>query len=160
MQGLIGIRVLNNVLIVYDNDAEGAANFDRTCALNLPTNMRTMKLPDLDCFTRFPTVGPDGRHEANINGRAAAIETYLHTRGDACVRWSSYNDKAGAYQGELIGKEHYMREFLEQPNLDPAYDYQKITAVLDLIVKNAIAMREALAMAHYIDDYEDRLMSS
>jgi hypothetical protein len=160
VQGLISIRVLNNVLIVYDNDAEGVANFERTRALKLPANMCTMKLPDLDCFTRFPTVGPNGRHEANINGRAAAIESYLHLRSDACVRWSGYNDKAGAYQGELIGKEHYTREFLEQHNKDPAYSYENITAVLDLIVKSAIAMREALTMAQYIDNYEDRLMSS
>ena len=32
VQGLISIRVLNNVLVVYDNDAEGVANFHRTRA--------------------------------------------------------------------------------------------------------------------------------
>ncbi len=160
VQGLISIRVLNNVLIVYDNDAEGVANFERTRALNLPANMRTMKLPDLDCFTCFPAVGPNGRHEANINGRAAAIESYLHLGSDACVRWSSYNHKAGAYQGELIGKEHYAREFLDQRSKDPAYDYKNITAVIDIIVKSAVAMREASTVAHYIDNYEGRLMSS
>jgi HEPN/Toprim N-terminal domain 1 len=152
VQGLISIHVLNNVLIVYDNDAEGVANFERTCALNLPANMRAV--------TRFPTVGPNGRHEANINGRAAAIESYLHLRSDACVRWSSYNDKVRAYQGELIGKEYYTREFLDQRNKDPLYDYTNIGVVLHLIVKSAIAMREALTLAHYIDNYEQRLMSS
>ncbi len=160
VQGLISIRVLNNVLIVYDNDAEGVANFERTRALNLPANMRAMKLPDLDCFARFPTVGPNGRHEANINGRAAAIESYLHLHSDACVRWSSYNDKASAYQGELIGKERYTREFLQQRNKEPTYDYKNIARLLDVIIAGAIAMREALTMADYIDDYEDRLMSS
>jgi hypothetical protein len=30
VQGLISIRVLNNVIVIYDNDAEGAANFERT----------------------------------------------------------------------------------------------------------------------------------
>jgi hypothetical protein len=54
-----------------------------------------------------------------------------------------YNDKASAYRGELIGKEHYTREFLDQRNKVPAYDYENIAAVLDLIVKNTIAMREA-----------------
>jgi hypothetical protein len=160
VQGLISIRVLNNVLVVYDNDAEGVANFERTHALNLPPNIRTMKLPDLDCLMCFATVGPNGKHNANINGRAAAIECYLDLRSDACVRWSSYNEKAGAYQGELIGKERYTREFIDQRDIDSTYDYDNIAKVLDVIVENAIAMREALTVAHYIEVYEDRLMSS
>jgi hypothetical protein len=60
----------------------------------------------------------------------------------------------------LIGKEHYTREFLDQRDKDPAYNYENIAAALDLIIKNAIAMREKLTIAHYIDNYEDRLMST
>ena len=117
--------------------------------------MRVARLPDLDCFRTFPTIGPNGRHHANINGRAAAIEVYLDLPEDACVRWSSYNDKAG----ELIDKEQYTRQFLNQRNKEAGYHYDNIATVLNLVVKNAIAMREALTMADYIHKYEDRLMS-
>lgn len=159
VQGLVGIRVLNNVLVVYDNDAEGVANFHRTRALNLPANIRVMKLPDLDCFERFSTVGPNGEHAENINGRAAAIEAYLDLPKDACVRWSSYNDKAGAYQGELLHKKQYAQRLLRQRTKDPDYRYDKISTVLDLLVDNATAMRETVTMAHYIAEYEHRLLS-
>jgi hypothetical protein len=160
VQGLISIRVLNNVLVIYDNDAEGVANYERTRALNLPSNMRAMRLPNLPCFERFPAVGPSGTHEANINGQAAAIECYLHLDDDARVRWSSYNSKIGAYQGELIGKEEYTRKFLGQRRKESGYRYENMDAVLDLIVREAIAMREAVTAGTYAADYEDRLMSS
>jgi hypothetical protein len=114
VQGLISIRVLNNVIVVYDNDAEGAANFERTRQLNLPANVVVIKLPELACFEAFPTVGPNGQHLANINNRAAAIECYLDLPPDASVRWSSYNARIGAYQGELVEKERYARAFLDQ----------------------------------------------
>jgi len=78
VQGLIAISVLNNVLVVYDNDAEGIANFKRCRELNLPSNLQILKLPDLAYFERIQTIGPNGNHEANINGQAAAIECYLH----------------------------------------------------------------------------------
>jgi hypothetical protein len=160
VQGLISIRVLNNVLVIYDNDAEGVANYERTQALNLPSNMRTMKLPDLPCFERFPAVGPNGTHDANINGKAAAIECYLHLDDDARVRWSSFNGKIGAYQGELISKEGYTRNFLDQRQREKGYSYENIESVLDLIVQEAVAMREAVSAAAYAADYEDRLMFS
>jgi hypothetical protein len=47
VQGLISIRLMNNVIVVYDNDAEGAANLERTQRLSLPPNMVALKLPDI-----------------------------------------------------------------------------------------------------------------
>lgn len=157
VQGLISIRVLNNVIIVYDNDAEGVANLDRTQRLSLPPNMVALKLPDLKDFERFVTIGPNGRSEADINGGAAAIECYLDLPQDACVRWSSFNSKINAYQGELINKESYTRTFLDQRSVISGYRYDNITAVLNLIVEAAIRMRERSMVETYAELYEDRL---
>lgn len=159
VQGLISIRVLNNVIVVYDNDAEGAANFERTRQLNLPANMAVIKLPELACFEAFPTVGPNGQHRANINNRAAAIECYLDLPVDAVVRWSSYNTKIGAYQGELLDKEKYTRAFLDQRARSATYRFENIEALLDLIVSTATDRREKLMAETYADLYGDRLNS-
>ncbi|MEY9148930.1 HEPN/Toprim-associated domain-containing protein [Bradyrhizobium elkanii] len=142
IQGLISIRVLNSVIVIYDNDAEGRANYERTLSLNVPDNMAILKLPDRPEFARFPTQGPNGDGEANINGRAAAIECFLDLPSDARVRWSSYVSKVDAYQGELIDKERYAREFIKHRGRVKGYDYSKIEAVLDHIVSRAIAMHE------------------
>ena len=109
---LIGISVQNNVIILYDNDAEGVSSFNRTVRLNVPDNMRILKLPDLAEFRDFETVGPSGAHRADINGRAAAIECYLDVGPTATVRWNNYHKELGAYHGELVDKGDVMRAFL------------------------------------------------
>jgi HEPN/Toprim N-terminal domain 1 len=159
VQGLIAISVLNNVLVVYDNDAEGAANFRRCHELKLPSNLKILKLPDLTVFERVRTIGPNGTHEADINGQAAAIECYLNLDPDARVRWTSFNSKLDVYQGELIDKGVYMRKFLDQREKIASYDYGKIAAVLDMIINSAVAMREAVMERQYLDAYEDRLVA-
>jgi hypothetical protein len=66
-RGLSKINILNNVLVIYDNDAEGAARHNDTLKLSLPANMRAMRLPDLQQFEAFRTTGPDGTSTGDIN---------------------------------------------------------------------------------------------
>jgi hypothetical protein len=144
LQGLISISIQNNIVVVYDNDAEGVANYERSCALNVLSNMRILKLPDSLNFTEIDTIGPNGRHKANINGCAAAIECYLDLGAQPLVRWTSFNSKTNNYQGELINKTGYMREFLDQREQAKGYDYSRIKSVLDMIIINCIHIREAI----------------
>jgi hypothetical protein len=89
-------------------------------------------LPEL---SSFQAVGPGGTGVADINGKAAAIECYLDlafgTDETPQVRWSTYNDKADAYQGALMYKETYARRFLKLRSRDPDYDFAKLEAVLN-----------------------------
>jgi len=143
LQGLISIAVQNKGIVVFDNDAEGLATFNRCTQLNVPANMRILRLPDFPEFCDFETIDPNGRHRTNINGQGAAIECYLDLGGEPCIRWKNYNAAVDAYHGELINKELYTRNFLNQRNRDEGYDYEKIASVLDMIVKNCVLMREA-----------------
>ena len=116
-EGLAKIDVLNRVLFLLDNDAEGVDGLRRIEENSLPPNMRAMTLPRLPAFERFATIGPEGPGEADINGRAAAIECYLDLDApglpDPVVRWSGYKERVGAYQGALERKDRYARVFLE-----------------------------------------------
>jgi hypothetical protein len=118
-----------------------------------------IKLPELPCFEAFPTVGPNGQHLANINNQAAAIECYLDLPSDAVVRWSSYNARIGAYQGELVEKERHARAFLDQRGRSTAYRFDNIASVLDVIVRTATDMREKLMADTFADVYGDRMNS-
>jgi HEPN/Toprim N-terminal domain 1 len=130
VQGLIGIGIQNKVVVVYDNDAEGLLNYEKTVALNLPENIKVIRLPDDDAFRKVSTIGPTGTHLADINGKAASIECYLDLPPSALVRWTSFNAKLGCYQGELEGKEFVTKAFFRQSNEQGAYDYSKIDRVL------------------------------
>ena len=101
--------------------------------------MRILKLPDLPEFKRFPTLGPSGRKNENINGRAAAIECYLDLNWKIqdlpLIRWTSYNRDLDRYQGELVKKETYIRKFLRLRRKEPGYDFSRLTAVLELLIR-------------------------
>ena len=100
--------VTNRVAGVLDNDTAG-----RVAERNLkknprPSSNRYMLLPDLPYGTSYPTRGPSGEMELDINGRAVAIEfqfglEQLRVDGGelAKVEWAGYEASIGAYQGRL-----------------------------------------------------------
>lgn len=143
-EGLLRIDVLNRILFVLDNDAEGIDALNRLKRLGLPSNIRGIALPDDDALRDFPALGPEGSRNSNINGRAAAIECYLDLRLDGYppprVTWTNYKKDLGVWHGALDHKETYMRAFLSQ-TLDGIrtgdYDVSKLERVIDLIVREA-----------------------
>ena len=148
-KGLIAISVQNNVVVLYDNDAEGVLGFGKTVGLNVPDNMRVLRLPDLEEFREFKTVGPSGEEYADINGRAAAIECYLDVGPEAVVRWKNYKKELNAYHGELVRKGDAMRSFLRRSAVGEDYDFSKISAVLKAIFSECAAMRESARFAKF-----------
>ncbi|MCS3479356.1 hypothetical protein M2212_006202 [Bradyrhizobium elkanii] len=146
-EGLAKIDVQNQVVFVFDNDAEGLDAHQRLSALTLPVNMRGIMLPELEIFRAFPAQGPEGIRNSDINRRAAAIECYLDLNiGDypsAKVLWTNYKKGLGIYQGALEYKESYVKEFLKQTResiANGSYDTSKIGAVLDLLVAECTAI--------------------
>ena len=146
-KGLIGISVQNNIVILYDNDAEGVFSFNRTVKLDILDNMRVLKLPDLPDFRDFKAIGPSGADRADINGRAAAIECYLDFGPEAAVRWKNYKKELGVYHGELVGKGNVMRTFLAQSKVSSHYNFSRIAAVVDMIISECTAIRESARLA-------------
>ena len=146
-EGLAKIDVQNQVIFVFDNDAEGLDAQERLSKLTLPKNMRGIMLPELDVFREFPTQGPEGLHDSDINRRAAAIECYLDLDvggyPSAKVLWTNYKKSLNLYQGALEYKDSYTKEFLKQTSESLAigsYDISKVEAILDLLVAECTAM--------------------
>lgn len=144
-EGLVKIDVQNQTVLLFDNDAEGVEARGKLSGYNLPSNMRSMLLPDLDAFRSFPASGPNGDHLADINGRAAAIECYLdhrlHHYPSPKIVWTSYKREAGIYQGALEHKDSYTKAFLKLKHQDlGSYDTTNIEKVLDAIVTQCTAI--------------------
>ena len=157
-QGLVSIGIENNVVVVYDNDAEGLANYEKTSNLHLPKNMRILKLPDCESLREFNTIGPNGRWKADINGRAAAIECYLDLdwkQGQPpIVDWKNYKDSTKSYQGKLRHKDSYKRKFLDLRRREPEYDYSKIEAVLDSLISASVEIADLVQEPVLYSDQE------
>jgi len=153
-QGLISIGIQNNIIIVYDNDAEGIAKMQATNRLSLPTNMRVMQLPSLTDFLNFKTIGPTGIGRADINGRAAAIECYLDLERDRLpepiIRWTTFNRELDVYHGELQHKTQYMKDFLQLRAPSASYNSKKIESVLNSLVSECVSIAEQKLMAGMI----------
>ena len=147
-EGLVKIDVHNQVVFVFDNDAEGKHAHQRLSRLNLPQNMRAMMLPDLPDFRSFAATGPEGPVTTDINGRAAGIECYLDLTFEEAspptVRWTTYKSEIGVYQGALEHKESYTKRFMKQTPESPAagvYDFRKLHVVLEALVAQCSSMR-------------------
>jgi len=140
-EGLAKIDVHNQIVFLFDNDAEGFAAYQRVAGWTLPANMRAMLLPELEEFRSFPARGPEGVSKADINRRAAGIECYLdftQTKGTtSCVMWTNYKKEIGAYHGALEHKEDYTKAFMKQTfetvSSGP-YNVVKLRVVLDALI--------------------------
>lgn len=150
-EGLVKIDVHNQVLFVFDNDAEGTYAHQRLSRLKLPMNMRAMMLPDVPAFRSFAAFGPEGPVTTDINGRAAGIECYLDLAfedlGPPTIRWNTYKAEIGVYQGALEHKEKYTKRFLKQTPeslVASEYDSGKLVMVLDALVAECSRMRSQI----------------
>ena len=137
-QGLARIKIQNNVLIIFDNDAAGSEKYKQSYTLPRPKNLHICKLPDHSFFTGFPTIGPHSNSLDDINGSAVAIECFLDlskiAKSDACVRWTSYNRKLGKYQGEIVGKDTLIKAYKNANLVDGTYDTERLQFLLDYLV--------------------------
>jgi len=150
-QGLASIEVLNKVLVVFDNDAEGRAKHEAALRLSLPPSMSVMRLPDLRELSSFRTKGPQGSSMSDINGRAASIECFLDMSvipGGPWVRWTSYNHELDAYQGALEDKDRCFAAFRKLRTRDADYDFTRLENLVDAIVAEC----SQIAARHHLDE--------
>lgn len=135
MRGLRSIGKADGVLAIFDNDTVGVASLAQ---LEKLSGINAIKLPDLEEFRSFPTIGPSGEHRADINGKAAALECYLKLPQRCRIRWTNYEQRAGSYQGSIDQtsgeKNAQQEEFLRTTRADD-YPFEKMEKVLDMIVE-------------------------
>ncbi|MEM8917927.1 MAG: HEPN/Toprim-associated domain-containing protein [Pseudomonadota bacterium] len=150
-EGLLRVDIQNKVLFVFDNDAEGVEAYRKLSSLELPSNMRSMLLPELDEFCNFATRGPEGMGVSDINGRGAAIECYLDLNlpmyGPPQILWSNYKKDLDAWHGVLEFKSSYQRHFYGQSpdSLESgSYDVSKLLKLLDALIKEAALISSAV----------------
>jgi hypothetical protein len=114
--------VTNRVVGVLDNDAAGRVAAKNLDAKLRPANNRYFLLPDVPYGANYPTYGPNGDADLDINGRAVSIEFQfgleqlrLSSGAPARVEWSGREASIGVYQGSLPKKD---KEVVQKNILD------------------------------------------
>lgn len=120
LKALAAARMPLRVVALFDNDGAGRLEYERAATLALPSNITVMCLPEIELARSYPTVGPQGRHDADVNGRAAGIELFLGrhnlrgSNGDLMpVHWTHHYRASDTYQGELADKVSVQAAFFE-----------------------------------------------
>ena len=143
LKTFISAGVRNRVIAVFDNDT--AAN-DALRALEkayLPKNIKVIELPHLDIARDYPTIGPQGTVNLDINGLACSIELYFgrdvltDKHGNLTpIQWTGYNQGLKQYQGEVINKaslqEKYMaivKGCIENSEINPDHDWAPMKSI-------------------------------
>ena len=117
LKAFAAARLTVRMVAVFDNDTAGVQAEAQARGLGLPVNFVVTRLPDLDLARRYPTVGPSGPVDMDVNGAAAGIELYLGqealTNEGALrpVRWAGYVAAMDRYQGEVEGKNAVLGRF-------------------------------------------------
>ena len=81
-------------------------------------------------------MGPTGNKVMNINGLAVSIECFFdlkYQNGEPIIRWSSYNQNIGRYQGALEDKEKYIQIFKKNNKRDD-YDLSNLGVLVDYVI--------------------------
>lgn len=105
--------VMNRVIGLLDNDTAGREAIKQIAGITLPNHYGACLLPDLEYAKSYPTIGPSGEVNDNINGRACSLEFYFGLNSlqgpksvPVPVQWKAYKESVQDYQGELTNKQY------------------------------------------------------
>lgn len=140
--------VNNRVLLLLDNDTAARDAARSLRGTSLPPGYGVAHYPRLALAERYPTQGPGGLAEMNVNGLAGSIELYLGTDvlmltegALAPVQWTGFVERLGQYQGAISDKSGVQKRFAAkikrsvQDGLTPDQDWDGMRAVIDGLLK-------------------------
>lgn len=118
---LAGSGILNRVIALFDNDTAGLEACSILSKVSMPDNIKIVRLPDIEIAKSYPTIGPTGLMNFDINGKACSIEMFLGAdvlKDDKGVLlpvvWGGYNAKTKQYQGEVEQKGEIQKKFKQK----------------------------------------------
>lgn len=121
IKAFIGAGIVNRIIAVFDNDTAARSALRSLRNVQLPPNVRVIHYPDLDAARDYPTLGPQGITNMDVNGLAGSLELYFGLDvlqqpdgTPTAVQWRGYDDTLGQYQGELLNKPALQARFVQK----------------------------------------------
>lgn len=147
IKSLAAAGITNRIIALFDNDTAAKEAKRSLSHVQLPGNIVVQSYPDLAQLQNYPTLGPTGTVNFNVNGLAASIELYLgddvlrKTCGDLTpIQWKGYNETLDQYQGEVMHKTQLQEKFkskvqnaLADSSLVAKQDWSGLSAILQQV---------------------------
>jgi hypothetical protein len=147
VRGFASAGIGNRIVALFDNDTAASDVLRGLDQGKLPKNIRVLQYPRLESATAYPTLGPSGAAEVDINGLAGSIELYFGRdvledgKGAMTpVQWRGYVRSLDRYQGELMNKAELQRRFFqkierakETPLFLESSDWSGIRSVFEML---------------------------
>lgn len=147
IKSFAGAGVSNKIIALFDNDTAAREAQTILKDVSLPGHIKVMNYPYLKLAENYPTLGPTGLNNMNINGLACSIELYagedvLRDRDDTYfpIFWKGYSAKIQAYQGEILSKKEVQVKFsrklvkcMEEDAYHQSADWEGMIAVFEQV---------------------------
>ena len=147
LKAFVSAGIRNKMIAVFDNDTAARDALRAVDGVALPDNIRILTLPHLDLATNYPTIGPQGNIDIDINGLACSIELYfgedILTGNDGNltpVQWRGYNQTLKQYQGEILNKRslqdrytQFMTEVTADSEIAQQHDWAPMRLIFEAI---------------------------
>jgi len=122
VKSFAGAGIANRVIALFDNDTAAFSAVKSLKGLDIPKNILIRHYPDIELARSYPSLGPSGLVQQDINGLACGIELYfgvdvLEIDGRLTpIHWKGYDERLNRYQGEIMHKTELKNRFLEKLN--------------------------------------------
>ena len=148
VKAFIGAGIQNRIIALFDNDTAARVAMKGLTNLQLPDNIRVMTYPRYEYLDSFPSIGPSGNHNLDVNYLAGSIELYLCrqaleiSNGISPVQWKGYDQSLSCYQGEVLNKNKIQKQFYDivdvvanNPDLKEKYDWEGLELIFQGVFK-------------------------
>lgn len=145
LKSFSAVKIKNRIIAIFDNDTAAELEIQNLSTVPILESIKIMKLPTLDFCISYPTIGPTGRNNTNINGSAVSIELFFgediiqNNNEFFPIQWTNYVEKLDMYQGSIVNKsEINVKMDLKLKNPDFInQDWSKLTFLWDTIFKQS-----------------------
>jgi hypothetical protein len=121
IKAFAGSGIANRVVALFDNDTAARTAIRGLAKTRLPGNIAVLQYPDLESAKAYPTTGPTGATDLDVNGLAGSLELYFGddvlsamSGGRPPVQWRGVDPGVGCYQGEILRKNELQGAFREK----------------------------------------------
>ena len=142
VKSLSAAKIKNRIIAIFDNDTAAANEILHLKKVHITENIKVMQLPFLETCADYPTHGPTGIVNMNINGKAVSIEHFagneiLSDKEGYKIIWQNYSPQTDSYHGAITKKEIINEAIvakLKSPDME-TQDWSSLKLLWDTIFK-------------------------